>query len=38
MDTACALNGEIQTHAGYYEISVGRKKEPRTPIKETYGF
>jgi hypothetical protein len=33
-----ASNGVIQTHADYYEISVGRKKEPRTPIKETSGF
>jgi hypothetical protein len=35
MDATSASNGEIQTHAGYYEISVARKKEPRPSIKET---
>jgi len=35
MDITRASNGKIQTHAGYYEIPIGRKREPRTPIKET---
>ena len=33
MDLTCASNGEIQTHAGYYEMSVGRKRNPGHPLK-----
>jgi len=33
MYLTCASNGEIQTHAAYYEISIGRKRNPGHPLK-----